>query len=139
LASLPSFKTEFILFDTSIADMTDQLDDPVSILFSSQLGGGTDIAQALKYAGSWVRRPQDTLLFCITDLEEGGSQGEMLRQFMRIKEKGVKAHCILGIEDSGKVRYDHEAAKKVRSLDIPCFTATPNELIDLIAKEINQN
>lgn len=139
LASLPTFKTDFILFDTSIADMTDQLDDPVSILFSSQLGGGTDIALALKYADGRVRNPADTLLFCITDLEEGGSEGEMLRQFLRLKEKGIKTHCILGIDDGGKVRYDHDAAKKVRSLDIPCFTATPNELIELIAKEINQN
>lgn len=139
LASIPSFRTSFILFDTGIADLTNELQDPVSILFSSQLGGGTDIANALKYAGQQIRQPSDTLLFCITDLEEGGPEDEMLRQFYRLKEKGVRTYCILGIEDSGKARFDQEAAKKVKAMDIPCFAATPNELVELLSREISHH
>ena len=137
LASLPSVKTQFMLFDTGIADLSAQLNDPVSILFSAQLGGGTDIARALKYASGKVNRPQDTLLFCISDLEEGGSSDEMYRQFFQLKEKGVKTYCILCIDDSGKVHFDREAATKVRSMDIPCFAATPNEMIDILAVELS--
>ena len=137
LASLPSVRTTFVLFDTSIADLSEQLSDPVSILFSSQLGGGTDIAQAIKYGAQQVSNPQDTLLFCISDLEEGGSEEEMFRQFYLLKERGVKVYCVLGIEDGGRLHYDRENAKKLSSINIPCFAATPNELTGILASELN--
>ena len=42
MASIPGLSTELICFDTSIVDLTDQLADPVEVLFGVQLGGGTD-------------------------------------------------------------------------------------------------
>ena len=47
LASLPALSLRFVAFDTSVVDLTDDLDDPVDLLFGVQLGGGTDIDQAL--------------------------------------------------------------------------------------------
>src|SRR5262249_39309346 len=49
LASLRAVTTRMIVFDTQIADLTDTLDDPVDLLFGTQLGGGTDINLALSY------------------------------------------------------------------------------------------
>ncbi|MDT8305480.1 MAG: VWA domain-containing protein, partial [Anaerolineae bacterium] len=72
LASLPAISTQLVLFDTSVVDMTAQLGDPVELLFGAQLGGGTDIAQALGYCQRLVRRPQKTVLVLVTDLYEGG-------------------------------------------------------------------
>lgn len=46
LASLPSVSTRMVVFDTSVVDLTDDLQDPVDLLFGVQLGGGTDIARA---------------------------------------------------------------------------------------------
>src|SRR5262250_1251424 len=43
MASIPGLSTKLICFDTSIVDLTDQLSDPVEVLFGVQLGGGTDI------------------------------------------------------------------------------------------------
>ena len=48
-ASLPALDTRLVFFDTGIADVSDQLSDPVEILFGVQLGGGTDIARAVRY------------------------------------------------------------------------------------------
>ncbi len=42
-AELPSVRTSLFLFDTDIADLTDQVGQPVDVLLSLQLGGGTDI------------------------------------------------------------------------------------------------
>ena len=47
LASLRAVTTRMVVFDTAIADLTDELDDPVDLLFGTQLGGGTDINLAL--------------------------------------------------------------------------------------------
>ena len=57
LASLPSLQTRVIAFDTAVVDLTEQLDDPVDVLFGMQLGGGTDIDRALGYCQSLVAQP----------------------------------------------------------------------------------
>ncbi len=38
-----------VVFDTQVADLTEQLVDPIEVLFSTQLGGGTDINAAVAY------------------------------------------------------------------------------------------
>ena len=43
LASLPAVRTQVVVFDTAVVDLSDKLDDPVEVLFGTQLGGGTDI------------------------------------------------------------------------------------------------
>jgi len=47
LASIPALRTRLAVFDTVVADLTEDLADPVDVLFGIQLGGGTDINQAL--------------------------------------------------------------------------------------------
>ena len=49
LASIPGVDTRLVCFDTSVIDLTEQLRDPVDVLFGVQLGGGTDINAALAY------------------------------------------------------------------------------------------
>ena len=64
-----------VAFDTAVVDLTDELGDPVDLLFGIQLGGGTDIDQALGYCQTLVARPAKTVLVLITDLYEGGDAG----------------------------------------------------------------
>ncbi len=77
MASMPALKTRMVVFDTAVADLTDELDDPVDLLFGVQLGGGTDIQAALSYCQSVITRPTDTVLVLITDLYEGGNEARM--------------------------------------------------------------
>ena len=49
MASLPVVRTKLVCFDTVILDLTEELADPVEVLFGVQLGGGTDINQAVAY------------------------------------------------------------------------------------------
>ncbi len=80
LASLPTLQTKVIAFDTAVVDLTDELGDPVDVLFGIQLGGGTDIDQALGYCQTLVSHPAKTVLILITDLYEGGDPDSMLRR-----------------------------------------------------------
>lgn len=89
LASLWSVSTRFVLFDTAVVDLTDDLHDPVDLLFGTQLGGGTDINQALGYCQQVSSRPSQTILVLITDLYEGGDSKEMLRRAAELKQSGV--------------------------------------------------
>ncbi len=80
LASMPALRTHVVAFDTSVADLTEQLSDPVDVLMGVQLGGGTDINQALQYCQTLITRPTDTIFVLITDLYEGGDREEMLKR-----------------------------------------------------------
>ncbi|CAM5713105.1 VWA domain-containing protein [Streptomyces violaceorubidus] len=70
LASMRSLDTRLVVFDTSVVDLTDQLDDPVDVLFGTRLGGGTDINRALAYCQSRITRPAETVVVLISDLYE---------------------------------------------------------------------
>ena len=83
LASLPAVSTKVVVFDTAVVDLSDKLDDPVEVLFGTQLGGGTDIHQALTYCQSLVRRPEQTILVLISDLIEGGVRENLLKRRRR--------------------------------------------------------
>ena len=61
-----------VAFDTAVVDLTEELDDPVEVLFGIQLGGGTDIDQALGYCQNLIAHPAKTVLVLISDLYEGG-------------------------------------------------------------------
>ena len=59
MASLPAVSTRLVVFDTSVVDLTDKLDDPVDVLFGAQLGGGTFINKAVGLLpGAYCRTSQ---------------------------------------------------------------------------------
>nr|WP_218016200.1 VWA domain-containing protein [Sphingomonas adhaesiva] len=49
VASLPVVATKLVCFDTVIVDLTEELADPVEVLFGIQPDGGTDIDHAVAY------------------------------------------------------------------------------------------
>ena len=84
-----------------MVDLTDQLDDPVDVLFGTQLGGGTDINRALAYCQSLITRPADTVVVLISDLYEGGIRDEMLKRVAAMKASGVQFVALLALSDEG--------------------------------------
>ena len=131
-ASLSVLETHLVVFDTSIVDLTPYLGgDPVELLFSLQLGGGTDIAQAVAYGASLVNRPEKCIVVLITDLYEGGDEAALLTRLRALRESKVQVLCLLALED-GKPVYHKTLARQVAALDIPTVAATPNKLLELM-------
>lgn len=138
LASMRTLRTSLVVFDTEVVDLTEVLDDPVEVLFGTQLGGGTDINRALAYCQSLVTRPTDTLLVLITDLYEGGSLSQMLRRAAHLVESGVQVICLLALSDSGTPAYDHDNAAAFHELGIPTFACTPDLFPDMMSTAIRR-
>src|SRR5262249_21130012 len=88
MASLPVVKTKLVRFDTAVLDLTEELADPVEVLFGVQLGGGTDINQAVGYCAERIERPTKAHFVLITDLYEGGNAEEMLVRLARLVGSG---------------------------------------------------
>ena len=133
LASLPTLQTRVIAFDTSVVDLTDELGDPVDVLFGIQLGGGTDIDQALGYCQTLVAQPAKTVMILLTDLYEGGDEDSMLRRAASLIRSGVRLIVLLALSDDGAPGYDHELAAQVAALGAPVFACTPELFPDMLA------
>ncbi|MBN1890508.1 MAG: VWA domain-containing protein [Thermoflexales bacterium] len=139
MASLPVVKTHVIVFDTAVVDLTEELHDPVELLFGVRLGGGTDINRALSYCQELVSRPQDTILVLISDLYEGGRRAEMLRRAAALVGAGVQVIALLALSDDGAPSYDHGVAASLAELGISAFACTPDAFPDLMAAAINRH
>ena len=138
LASLPSVSTKMVVFDTAVVDLSDKLSDPVDVLFGTQLGGGTNINQALAYCQSLIRQPQETILVLISDLFEGGNAKEMLKRVAALVAAGVQIIGLLALNDEGAPMFDQNHAAAFASLDIPAFACTPDLFPDLMAAAIQR-
>jgi Mg-chelatase subunit ChlD len=138
LASLPAVRTQVVVFDTAVVDLSDKLSDPVEVLFGTQLGGGTDINRALGYCQGLLRQPSDTILVLISDLIEGGVRENLLRRAASIIASGVHMITLLALSDDGAPMYDHENAAALAALGSPAFACTPDLFPDLMAAAIGR-
>jgi Mg-chelatase subunit ChlD len=139
MASVPAIATKLVAFDTSVADLTEMLVDPVDVLFGVQLGGGTDIARALAYCQGLVRNPLKTHLVLITDLYEGGNREALYARATDLVASGVNLIVLLALSDDGRPAYDEAAAKHFASLGAPVFACTPDLFPDLMAAALQRS
>lgn len=138
LASLKSVATSLVVFDTSVVDLTDEMEDPVDVLFGVQLGGGTDINQALAYCQGLIEQPDETVLILISDLYEGGIAEEMLRRSKQVVDTGATMIALLALSDDGAPSYDSEHAAALSQIGVPAFACTPDLFPDLMATAIDR-
>ena len=138
LASIPAVSTRMVVFDTAVVDLTDDLQDPVDLLFGVQLGGGTDIARALTYCQGVITRPQDTVLVLVTDLYEGGDPREMRKKFVSLVNSGVQLIVLPALNDDGAPSYDKNHAEFLANIGVPTFACTPDKFPDLMAAALSK-
>ena len=138
LASMRSLNTRLVAFDTSVVDLTEELDDPVDVLFGTQLGGGTDINRALAYCQSHITRPAETVVILISDLYEGGIRDEMLKRVAQMKAAGVQFVALLALSDDGAPAYDRSHASALAALGAPAFACTPDHFPEVMAAAIEK-
>jgi hypothetical protein len=138
MASIPAIKTKMVVFDTAVVDLTEELTDPVELLFGVQLGGGTDIHAALTYCQQIITRPLDTVLVLITDLYEGGNTEGMRKRATELPNAGVQTIVLLALNDDGAPSFDHGNAQFFSNLGIPVFACTPDKFPDLMAAALSK-
>ncbi|MNU33116.1 VWA domain containing CoxE-like protein [compost metagenome] len=138
LASLPVIATKLVCFDTEIVDHTPELEDPVSVLFGIQLGGGTDIDRALGYCQNQVENPGKTHLILVSDLYENGDERGMLRKVAALKQSGVNVIVLLALSDEGRPAYHAGNAAAIAAMGCPVFACTPDQFPDLMAAALSK-
>jgi len=136
LSGLPSVDTRFVAFSTDVVDMSDKVTDPLGLLMEVVVGGGTDIARALRYARQLVSVPRRTLLILVTDFEEGGSVDALLSEVRSLAESGVHPLGLAALDDRGAPRYSKTIAEAVVAAGMPVAALTPLELAQWVRERI---
>ena len=134
LAALPGLSVRLILFDTSVVDVSHLAGDPVEVLMTCQLGGGTDIARAVAYASGLVRRPTRTVLALVSDFEEGGSVSSLVNEVAALAGSGVRLLGLAALNDDGDPWYDRVVAERLAGAGMRVAAMTPDRFAAWLAE-----
>ena len=135
-ARMPFLSVKLAIFDTSVVDLSDHIDDPVSTLMKVQLGGGTDIHKALEYGKKLITAPQKTIVVLVSDLYDGMHYKYMYASCRDIIESGSRLFILPALDYSSAPCYDKHAAKTLTNMGADVAAITPEELAEWIGKII---
>lgn len=132
LSSLPAVEVKLIVFDTSIVDLSSEAHDPVEVLMSVQLGGGTNIAAAIEHCETLVRQPSRTVFVLVSDFEEGGSVARMLAATRRLASARVTLLGLAALSDDAAPVYDRQMAERLVACGMQVAALTPDHFAEWI-------
>jgi hypothetical protein len=138
LASVPAVATRLVVYDTAVVDLTEDLKDPVDVLFGVQLGGGNDTPLALAYCETIIREPARTHLVLVSDLYEGALSSQMLSRLQGFVDSGVQLVVLLALSDQGRPSYDAQNAAAIAAMGCPVFACTPDQFPELMAAALKR-
>lgn len=136
LAGLPSLRVSLVVFDTSVVDLTKYVDDPVEILMSVQLGGGTNIGLAMQYCEQLITNPKRTVFVLVSDFMEGASPSAMLGACERMNEAGATLLGLAALDETAHPIYDRNTAEQLAARGMEIAALTPKKLAQWLAKKI---
>jgi Mg-chelatase subunit ChlD len=130
--SLRSVRTSFVVFDTGVVDLSDIATDPVEVLLSVQLGGGTDIGKAVTYCESLITSPDRTLLILLSDFFEGAPEERLIAAIMRMRESGVRMIGLAALDFRGDPVFNRELSQTLSEHGLKVAALTPRQLAERV-------
>lgn len=137
LAGIPAVTVKLVVFDTAVVDLSDRVGDPVDVLMSVQLGGGTDIGRAMAYCEArHVVQPERTILVLVSDFCEGAAPGPLLATVRRLAGARVTLLGLAALDDAARPDYDRTMAQHLASAGMHVAALTPGHFAAWVAARI---
>ena len=136
LTSLPSVEVKLVVFDTAIVDLSSEAHDPVEVLMSVQLGGGTNIGAATEYCEGLVTQPTRTIFVLISDFEEGAPVGRLLAAVRRMASARITMLGLGALSDDAAPVYDRRMAERLVGCGMEIAALTPDRFAAWIGARI---
>ena len=136
IAALPAVSTHFVAFADSVIDLSDRVDDPLGLLMEIRVGGGTDIAGALRYAKGLVTVPARTIVIVVSDFEEGGPTAPLIAEVRSLASGGSQLLGLAALDDRGAPRYEAGIAASLVDAGMPIAALTPLELARWVGERL---
>ena len=138
LWGLPGLRTHLVAFDTNVVDLTAEVTDPVELLMKVQLGGGTDIARALRYGADLVDAPRRAIVAIVSDLYEGGDESSLVRTVRGLVGQGTHVLCLAALDETANPDYDRELGQRLADVGAHVGAMTPGHLAEFVAERIGR-
>jgi Mg-chelatase subunit ChlD len=138
LWGLPGIRTHLVAFDTAVVDLTQDVSDPVELLMKVQLGGGTDIQRAVRYASELVEFPRRGIVVIISDFYEGGDAYQLVRDVKSLVEQGTKVLGLAALDQHANPTYDRDLAGRLVEAGASVAAMTPGQLAGWIAEQMKR-
>ncbi|MFH8448264.1 DUF5682 family protein [Streptomyces fungicidicus] len=136
LGGTPMLSAHFLTFTTEVVDLTDRIDDPLSLLLEVKVGGGTHIAAGLAHARTLVTVPHRTLMVVVSDFEEGGAVDGLLAEAGHLVSSGVHLLGCAALNDGGAPRYSVPVARRLAAAGMPVAALSPLSLARWVGERI---
>jgi Mg-chelatase subunit ChlD len=136
LAGLPSVSVRLVVFDTAVVDLSNEVADPVSVLMSVQLGGGTDIGRAVAYCEQQITQPSRTVFVLLTDFCEGASPAPLVAAVRRMAAARVVLLGLAALDDEATPDFDRAMAQRLADAGMKIAALTPDRFAEWIAEVI---
>ncbi len=101
LWKLPGIRTHLVAFDTAVVDLTRDCDDACELLMKVQLGGGTDIGGALRYAAGLIAAPERAIVVLVSDFYEGASEAALVEQVRALSGQRTRVLGLAALDLGG--------------------------------------
>ncbi|MET7705795.1 DUF5682 family protein [Micromonospora sp. NPDC005413] len=136
LGGVPTLSTHFLAFSTEVVDLTERVDDPLSLLLEVRVGGGTHIAAGLAHARSLVTVPSRTIVAVVSDFEEGYPLAGLLGEVRTLATSGVHLLGCAALNDKGAPCYSVPVAEQLVAAGMPVAALSPLELARWVGDRI---
>jgi len=135
-ARLPAVRTNLVLYDTEVVDLSEHVKEPVDVLMNVQLGGGNDTPRALRYATQLIREPARSIVVLISDFYEGELEKQMVRHIREMCAAGIRMIGLGALGYDARPEYNKSAAAKCRKAGMDILSCTPEKLAEAMARII---
>lgn len=138
LWGVPGLRSHLIAFDTNVVDLTSEVSDPVELLMRVQLGGGTDIAQAVRYGAELVDAPRRAIIAIVSDFYENGDEHSLVRTVRGLVEQGTHVLCLAALDEAAEPNYDRALGQRLADVGAYVGAMTPGNLAEFVAERIGR-
>ena len=136
LGSLPAVSTHFLAVNDRVTDFSGLASDPLELLLSVRIGGGTRLTRGLRHARSLLTVPSRSIVILVSDFEEGGPIGGLLAEVRSLKESGAMLLGLAALDEGKAPRYHKGIAEQVVGAGMPVAALSPLELARWVGERI---
>ena len=134
ITQLPAVRLHLFVFDTQVVDLTHLASDPVEILMTVQLGGGTNIGYALNYAEQKIINPSRTVMIVVSDFYEGVNLTNLYNTVTCLNANRVKMLGLAALDYSATPVYDLQVSQELANRGMKIAALTPEHFATWLAE-----
>lgn len=132
--ALPAIDVHLLLWDHRLLDVSHLAHDPLEVLMTCQLGGGTRLYPVLLTCAERAAQPERTILVVVSDWFLGAERRQCLELAAQIHEAGVTCLGLCALDADARPSFDERFARELADCGWFVAALTPKQLAEHVGK-----